>query len=108
MPSHALRQPPRLWLLRMQCQSAHSLVGICDGDVVTDSFKNGVIHAVGIEVLALKKVGGMAMFNEMADAKGVMKAVYNNPRDMWRKKAIELPYLVRVARRILAISTTQD
>ena len=28
----------------------------------------------------------MVMFNEKADAKGVMKAVYNNPLDMWRNR----------------------
>ena len=47
------------------------------------------------------------MFNEKADAKGVMKAVYNNPLDMWRNKAMELPYLARFARRVLATPATQ-
>ena len=46
------------------------------------------------------------MFNEKADAKGVMKAVYNNPLDMWRNKAMEFPYLARVARRVLPIPAT--
>ena len=49
----------------------------------------------------------MMMFNEKADAKGVMKAAYNNPLDTWRNKAMELPYLAQVARRVLAIPTTQ-
>ena len=48
------------------------------------------------------------MFNEKADAKGVMKAVYNNPLEMWRNKTIEFLYLARVARRIQAIPTKQD
>ena len=47
------------------------------------------------------------MFNENMDAKGVMKAVYNNPLDMWRNKAMELPYLARFARRVLATPGTQ-
>ena len=47
------------------------------------------------------------MFNEKADAKGVMKAVYNNPLDTWRNKAMEFPYLARVARRVLAIPARQ-
>ena len=79
-----------------------------DGDVVTDSFKDGVIHAVLVEVLAFKKAAGMVMFNEKADAEGVMKAVYNNPLEMWRNKTIEFLYLARVARRIQAIPTKQD
>ena len=37
------------------------------------------------------------MFDEKADAKGVITAVYNNPLDMWRNKAMEFPYLARVA-----------
>ena len=47
----------------------------------------------------------MVMFNEKADAKGLMKAVYNNLLDMWRNKSTEFPfpYLARVARRVLAI-----
>ena len=35
-----------------------------------------------------------------------MKAVYN-PLDMWRNKAMEFPYLARVARRVLGIPATQ-
>ena len=54
-----------------------------------------------------RKAGGIATFNEKADAKGLMKAVYNNPLDMWRSKAMEFPYLARVARRVLAIPATQ-
>ena len=46
------------------------------------------------------------MFSEKGDAKGVMKAVYNNPLDMWRNKAMEFPYLARVARRVLPIPAT--
>ena len=86
-----------LWLLRLQSQSVNPSVGNGDGDAVTDSFKYGVIHAVWVEVLAFRKAGGMVMFNEKADAKGVMKAVYNNPLDMWRNKAREFPYLARIA-----------
>ena len=47
------------------------------------------------------------MFNEKADTKGVMKAVYNNPLETWRNKAMELPYLARVARRVLPTPATQ-
>ena len=97
-----------LWLVRMQSQSVHPSVVNGDGDVVTDSFKDGVIHAVLVEVLDFKKAAGMVMFNEKADAKGVMKAVYNNPLEMWRNKTIEFLYLARVARRIQAIPTKQD
>ena len=63
----------------MQSQSVNPSVGSDDGDAATNSFKDGVIHAVWVEVLAFRKAGGMVMFNEKADAKGVMKAVYNNP-----------------------------
>ena len=55
----------------------------------------------------VRKAGWMVMFNEKADAKGVMKAVSNNPLDMWRNKAMEFPYLTRVARRVLATPATQ-
>ena len=44
---------------------------------------------------------------EKADAKGVMKVVYNNPLDMWRNKAMKLPYLTHVARRVLSIPAPQ-
>ena len=47
------------------------------------------------------------MFNENMDAKGVMKAVYNNPLDMWRNRTMEFLYFAWVARRILAIPATQ-
>jgi len=91
----------------MQSQSVNPSVGSDDGDAATNSFKDGVIHAVWVEVLAFRKAGGMVMFNEKADAKGVMKAVYNNPLDMWRNEAMEFPYLARVARRVLATPGTQ-
>ena len=35
----------------------------------------------------------------------MMKAVYNNPLDMRRNKAMEFPYHARVARRVLLIAT---
>ena len=41
---------------------------------------------------ASRKAGGMVMFNEKADAKGLMKAVYNNLLDMWRNKSTEFPF----------------
>ena len=82
-------------------------MGSGDVDAVADSFVDGVLHAVWVEVLAFRKASDMVMFNEKADAKGVMKAVYNNPLDMWRNKAMEFPYLARVARRVLAIPATQ-
>ena len=81
--------------------------GSRDGNAATDSFTDGVVHAVRVEVLAFRKVGGMLMLNETTDAKGVMKAAYNNPLDIWRSKAIEFPYLARVARRVLAIPAMQ-
>ena len=81
----------------MKSQSVNPSVGSGDGDAVTESFKDGVIEAVWVEVLAFMKAGGMVMFNEKAYAKGVMKAVYNNPLDMWRNKAREFPYLARIA-----------
>ena len=62
----------------MQSQSANPSVGSGDGDAATDSYMGGVIHAVRVEVLAFRKAGGMVMFNEKADAKGVMEAVHNN------------------------------
>ena len=36
-----------------------------------------------------------------------MKAVYNNPLDMWRNEAMEFPYLARVARRVLPMPAPQ-
>ena len=47
------------------------------------------------------------MFNEKEDTKGVVKAVENNPLAMWRKNAMELPYLTRIASHVLAITVTQ-
>ena len=78
IPSHALRHCSKL-MVATQSQSVNPSVGSGDGDAATNSFKDGVIHAVWVEVLAFRKAGGMVMFNEKADAKGVMKAVYNNP-----------------------------
>ena len=37
----------------------------------------------------------------------MMKVVYNNPLDMWRNKAMKLPYLTHVARRVLSIPAPQ-
>ena len=91
----------------MQSQSVNPSAGSVGGNAATDSFKDGVVNAVRVEVLAFRKAGGMVIFNENADAKGVMKAVYNNPLDLWRNKAMEFPYLARVARRVLAIPATQ-
>ena len=53
-----------LWLLGMQSQSVNPSVGSGDGDAVTDSFEDGVIHAVWVEVLDFRKAGEMVMFNE--------------------------------------------
>ena len=61
-------------------------MGSGDGGAATDSFKDGIIHAVWVEVIAFSKAGGMVMFNEKTDAKCVMKAAYNNPLDMWRTR----------------------
>ena len=96
-----------LWLLLYAISVSEPFRGSDDGDAATNRFKDGVIHAVWVEVLAFRKAGGMVMFNEKADAKGVMKAVYNNPLDMWRNEAMEFPYLARVARRVLATAATQ-
>eukprot|EP00904_Undaria_pinnatifida_P011808 jgi/Undpi1/7758/HiC_scaffold_23.g10231.m1 len=100
---------PRLTKLMaaMQSRSVNPPADSGDGNTATGSLKDGVVYAVRVELLAFRKVGGMLMFNEKADAKGVMRAVYNNPPDMWRNKAIEFPYLARVARRALAIPATQ-
>ena len=68
-----------LWLLLYAISVSEPFRGSDDGDAATNRFKDGVIHAVWVEVLAFRKAGGMVMFNEKADAKGVMKAVYNNP-----------------------------
>ena len=101
--SHALRHCSKLMAAAYYAIS----VGRSDGDAVTDSFKDGVIHTVWVDVLAFGKAIGMVMFDEKADAKGVIKAVYNNPLDMWRNEAMEFPYLARVARRVLATAATQ-
>ena len=100
---------PRLTKLMaaMQSQSVNPSASSGGGNAATDSFKDGVVHAVRVEVLAFSKAGGMVMFTEKADAKGVMKAVYNNPLDVWRNKAMEFPYLARVGRRVLAAPATQ-
>lgn len=73
---------------------------------VTDTFEDGVVHAVWGEVLAFRKAGRMVMFDEEVGAKAMMKAVYNNPLAMWRKD-MEFPCLARVARRVLAIPAPQ-
>ena len=91
----------------MQSQSVNPSAGSGDGNATTDSFKDGVVHAVRVEVLAFRMAGGMVMFSEKEDAKGVMKAVYNNRLHMWCNKAMKFPYLARVARRVLAIPATQ-
>ena len=59
----------------MQSQSVNPSAGSGDGNAATDSFKDGVIHAVRVEVIAFRKAGAMVMLNEKADAKSVMKAV---------------------------------
>ena len=75
----------------MQSQSVNPSAGRGYGNAATDSFKDGVVHAVPVDVLAFRNTSGMVMFNEKADAKGVMKTVYNNPLDMWHNKAMGLP-----------------
>ena len=50
IPSDALRQCSKC-MAAMQPQSVNPSVGGGDGDAVTDSFKDGVIHAVWVEVL---------------------------------------------------------
>ena len=92
---------------QMQSQSVNPSEGSGDGDAATNSFMVGIIHAVRAEVLAFGMVGAMLMLNDKTDAKVVMKAVYNNPQDMWRTKAMEPPYVARVAHRVLAIPATQ-
>ena len=73
----------------MKSQSVNPSVGSGDGDALTDSFNNGVIHAVRVECSLSER------------------SVYNNPLDMWSKKAMEFQYLARVARRLLAFPATQ-
>ena len=91
----------------MQSQSVNPSAGRGYGNAATDSFKDGVVHAVPVDVLAFRNTSGMVMFNEKADAESVMKAVYNNPVDKWRNKAMLFPYVARVARRVLAIHATK-
>ena len=78
-PSHALRHCSKLMAAAYYAIS----VGRSDGDAVTDSFKDGVIHTVWVDVLAFGKAIGMVMFDEKADAKGVITAVCNNPLDIY-------------------------
>ena len=54
----------------------HPSVGSGNGDAATDSFKDDVIHALRVDVVAFRKAGGMVMSNEKTDDKGVMKAVH--------------------------------
>ena len=68
IPSHALRHCSKLVWLLCNLKSVNPSVGSGDGDSATDNFKDGVIHAVRVEVLAFRKAGGMVMFNEKADA----------------------------------------
>ena len=54
IPSHAaLQQTYGCYAI-----SVNPSVGSGDGDAVTDSFKDGVIHAVRVEVLAFRKAVG--------------------------------------------------
>ena len=61
---------PRLTKLMaaMQAQSVNPSASSGGGNAATDSFKDGVVHAVRVEVLAFRKAGGMVMSNEKADA----------------------------------------
>ncbi|CAN0515318.1 unnamed protein product [Laminaria digitata] len=47
------------------------------------------------------------MFRDETNAKGETELVYNNPLEMWRKRAKEFPCLARLARRVLPIPATQ-
>ena len=78
--SHALR-PHTTRMPAMQPQSVNTSVGSGDGDAVTDSFKDGVIHARRVAVLGFRKADGMVIFNEKADAKSVMKSLYTT--NLW-------------------------
>ena len=83
---------------------------ICEanGDLEdADSIRRGVTHAVSTKVALFKKARGMLMFRDGTNAKGETNMVYNNPLDMWRKRAKEFPYLARLARRVLSIPATQ-
>ena len=80
IPSHALRHCSKL-MVATQSQSVNPSVGSGDGDAVTDSFKDGVIHARRVAVLGFRKADGMVIFNEKADAKSVMKSLYTT--NLW-------------------------
>ena len=89
---------PRLNTLRAvgtQSQSVNTPAGNSDGDAATDGFKDGVIHAVRLEVFSFRKAGGMVKFDERRGGKGVVKAV-NNPLGMWRNRDMGCPYLPQV------------
>lgn len=90
-----------------QCQPVNPSAGSGGGVAATNSFKESVLHAGGGEVLPSRKAREMMMMSEKAGAKGGMRAVYNNPLDGWRNKAIAFPFLARVARRVVAIPATQ-
>ena len=43
------------------------------------------------------------ILDEKADPKGVVKAVYINPLDLWRNRVMGFLYVARVSRHVLAI-----
>lgn len=106
----AAKKKPRLtgFLAAAQSQDV-DVEGESGGDVDTDadSIRRGVTHAVSTEVASFRKARGMLMFRDETNAKGETKLVYNNPLEMWRKRAKEFPYLARLARRVLSIPATQ-
>lgn len=75
-------------------------------DAASDSFKDGVFHAVRVEVLSFRQTDGMVMLDEKADDKGVVNAAHNNPLSSWRNRVMEFPYPALAARRGLAIVAT--
>lgn len=106
----AANKKPRLTGFLAAAQSqAVDVEGEGSGDVDTDadSIRSGVTHAVSTEVALFRKARGMLMFRDGTNAKGETIMVYNNPLDMWRKRAKEFPYLARLARRVLSIPATQ-
>eukprot|EP00752_Nemacystus_decipiens_P015390 g13723.t1 len=73
------------------------------GRQTLDEKREQLASIVDLEVAAFQTTPGISMWYEGADG----KKVYNDPLDWWRTKQMEFPHLAALARRVLAIPSSQ-
>lgn len=68
----------------------------------TNGKREQLAAIVDVEVAAFKNAPGLSVWDLKAG-----KKVFNNPLEWWRKRQLESPLLAALARRVLAIPSSQ-